>query len=116
MTRRRHSQIRKEDHGPSIFTCPAHTLDVRQDGVLNAAKMRKCEIDEQRLQNRGSNIQCLFPSVGSCTTSQSVSAVFGTVPYSLPLVPDSLYGIRFAVFSGSSSGESLLTLIFLFYC
>ena len=23
-----HSQIRKEDHGPSIFTCPAHTIDV----------------------------------------------------------------------------------------
>ena len=32
-TRRRLSQIRKEDHGPSIFTCPAHTIDVRQNSL-----------------------------------------------------------------------------------
>ena len=42
--------------------------------------------------NRGSNIQCLFPSVGHCTSSQSVSAIIGRgsfsmVPFSLPLFP-----------------------------
>ena len=36
--RRRHSQIRKEDQGPSIFTFPAHTTDVRQDSIPGAAK------------------------------------------------------------------------------
>ena len=39
--------------------------------------------------NRGSNIPCLFPTVGPIT----VRGRFGMVPYSLPLVPDSLYGI-----------------------
>ena len=29
-TRRGHSLIRKEDHGPSMSTCPTHTVDVRQ--------------------------------------------------------------------------------------
>ena len=29
-TRQRHSQIRNEDHSPSILTCPAHTIDARQ--------------------------------------------------------------------------------------
>ena len=48
---------------------------------------------------RGSNIQCLSPTVGQCTTSLSVSATtswgrFDTVPYSLRLVPDRLYGTR----------------------
>ena len=33
-TRRRHSQIRNEDYGSFIFTCPAHTIDVRQNRFL----------------------------------------------------------------------------------
>ena len=43
--------------------------------------------------NRGSNIQCLFLTVGQCTTSKSAiigQGSFGTVPFSLPLVPDCL--------------------------
>ena len=32
--RRRHSQIRKEDHDASIFTCPVHTINVRLDIIL----------------------------------------------------------------------------------
>ena len=30
--------FRKEDHGPSIFTCPAHTIDVRQERISSAPK------------------------------------------------------------------------------
>ena len=78
------------------------------------------------IANRVSNIQCLFPTVGQCTTSPSVSAMigrshFGTAPFTLPLVSDCLYvlfdclyGVR-AVFSVSSSWNPSWHYI-LFYC
>ena len=44
-TRRRHSQIRKEDPGASSFTCPAHTIDVCQDTLPSAAKWGNMRID-----------------------------------------------------------------------
>ena len=55
-------------------------------------QMGKCVNSLTTSVNRGSNIQCLFPTVGQCTT-QSVSAIilwghFSTVPFSLPPVPD----------------------------
>ena len=37
-TRRCRLQIRKEDHGTLICTCPAHTVDSRQDRILSSAK------------------------------------------------------------------------------
>ena len=40
--RRRHSQIRKEDHDPSIITYPAH-VDVRQDRIPSGAKSSNVE-------------------------------------------------------------------------
>ena len=43
-TRRRHSQIGKEDHGPSVFTYPAHRVDVRQDKIPSAAKWENVRI------------------------------------------------------------------------
>ena len=99
-TRRRHSQIRKYDHEPCSFTCPAHTVDVRQDIIPSDSKREK---GLTASVNRGSNIQCLFLIIGQCTTSLTFSAIigwgyFGTVPFSLLLVPDCLFGIR-AVFS-----------------
>ena len=33
LTRRGHSQTRKEDYGLLIFICPAHTIDARQDKI-----------------------------------------------------------------------------------
>ena len=38
-TRQRHSQIRKEYHCPSHFTCPVHTIDVRRERNPSAAKI-----------------------------------------------------------------------------
>ena len=89
--KRRHSQIRKKNQGPSIFTCPVHTINVHRDIIPSAA-------------NRGLNTQCLFHTVQQCTASQSVSDIcrdsFGTVLFSLPLFPDCLHGVIF-------NGESL---------
>ena len=42
-TTRRHSQIRREDHGPSIFTCLA--INVRQDIISGAAKWENMRTD-----------------------------------------------------------------------
>ena len=38
---RRHSQIRKKDQDPSIFICPARTIDVRQGRIPIATKWGK---------------------------------------------------------------------------
>ena len=67
--------------------------------------------------NNGLNIQSLFPIVGQRTTSQSVSAtigwsLFGTVSFSLPIVPDYVYSIC-TIFSVSLSGNPS-TLFFYF--
>ena len=43
-TRRRHSQIGKEDYGPSVFTYPAHRVDVRQHKIPSAAKWENVRI------------------------------------------------------------------------
>ena len=51
-TRRRHSQISKEDHGSSIFTCPAHTIDVRQGRIPGPAKWGMCELSNYVCQQR----------------------------------------------------------------
>ena len=40
--RQRHSQICKEDYGRSIFTCIAHTINVRQDRIPSASQMGTC--------------------------------------------------------------------------
>ena len=32
-----HSDIHKKDHGSSIFTCPAHIIDVHQDRIPSTA-------------------------------------------------------------------------------
>ena len=44
-TRRSHLQIRKEDHGLSIFTCSSHTIDVRQDRIPSTAKWEHVRIN-----------------------------------------------------------------------
>ena len=41
----RHSQMRKDDHDPSIFTCAAHTIDVRQYIIPSATKSENVRID-----------------------------------------------------------------------
>ena len=41
----RHLGICKEDHGPSISTCSAHTIDVRQDRIPSATKLENVQID-----------------------------------------------------------------------
>ena len=38
-------EFRKDDLGPSICTCPAHTMDVRQDRIPSAAKWEHVRID-----------------------------------------------------------------------
>ena len=43
------SQLRKEDPGCSIVTCPAHTSDVREDRMPCDAKWKTVPIDELRL-------------------------------------------------------------------
>ena len=46
--------------------------------------------------NRVSNIQRLFPTVGQCATvrfNHISRSRFGTIPFTLPLVPYCLYGI-----------------------
>ena len=53
-TRRRHSQIRNEDYGPSIFTCPAHTIDVRRERIPKTVKWKNVLIDYLRLDRTSS--------------------------------------------------------------
>ena len=60
--------------------------------------MRKCSNCLTISAKRGSNIQCLFPTVRKCAILLSVSAIIGrvrfdTVPFTLPIVPDYLYDI-----------------------
>ena len=64
-TRRRHSQIRKEDHGRSIFTCPAHTINVRQDKIPSAVKWENVRIDQLRLPTEDRTSGLCFPVLGS---------------------------------------------------
>ena len=80
--------------------------------------IKSLEPPNGNISDRESNLKCLFPADGQCTTSPSVSAIigrsrFGTAPFTLPLIPDRCHGTR-AVFNVSSSRESLLTL-FLFH-
>ena len=116
-TRQRHSQIRKEGRDPSIFTYPAHTIEVCRDKMLSAAKQwEHVRIHELRLPIVDRTSSDCSPLLASVYNPQSVSVEIGQshfslIPFSLLLVPDCLYGIR-AVFIG----ESLLTLLFLFYC
>ena len=44
LSTRHHSQIRKEDNGQSIFTRPAHTVDVREEKVPSAPKWERCKL------------------------------------------------------------------------
>ena len=109
----RHNTLYENNTHAYTYTCvcvsaflPAQ-LDDRQDLIPSATKLENVRLTTSA--NCGSNIQCLFPIIGQCTTSRSVSAVisrdrFGTVAYSLPLVPDCLYDLR-AVFSVSSSAN-----------
>ena len=62
-----------------------------------------------------------FATVGRCTTSQSVSAIigrgrrFGTVPFTLLLVPDYLYGVRAVLASvhrGTPFSDRLMIIIY----
>ena len=69
-----------------------HTIGVRHDRILNAAKWERANLLTMSA-NRESNITVRF--------SQNRSFSFGTVPFILLLVPDCLFGIR-VVFSGSS--------------
>ena len=60
----RHSQIRKEDHDLPFLTCIAHTIDVRLNRIHSAYKWENMR-----------NEYLPLPTVGQCTTSQSVSAI-----------------------------------------
>ena len=64
--------------------------------------------------NCGSNIQCLFPTVGQCTTSPSVSAVIGRgrfcmVPFLPTPVPDCVHGILYVIYFFNFMLKHLIT-------
>ena len=72
-TKRRHSQIRKEDHGPSISTCPA--MDYVRIESLVLPNGKTCVLIY--VYQPSIYIKCLFLTVGHCGTSLSVSAIIG---------------------------------------
>ena len=45
ITHSRHSHTRNKDDGLSIFTCPAHTMDIRQNRICSVAKWEHVRID-----------------------------------------------------------------------